>query len=147
MYCGYFQPFSTLLSWLILYSIQNVLLKWVRVRLRERQRGVEEGCLGEKQVLVTLRYSSRLWSVTGVSFPPFFSSRLAKPGRTKSKSRSSTGHPSTVKLEMDSWRWSGVYELKTQIRGVLNLVNFLVNRISHQSDVTLNLFLAVDHFL
>lgn len=46
----------------------------------------------------TLRYSSKLWMVTGISFPPFFSSMLGNPGRVKSNPRSSTEQPFIVRV-------------------------------------------------
>lgn len=49
-------------------------------------------------LLHTLRYSSRLQIVTGISFPPFFSSMLGNPGRVKSNPRSSTEQPFIVKV-------------------------------------------------
>lgn len=48
--------------------------------------------------LLTLRYSSKLWMVTGISFPPFFSSMLGNPGRVKSNPRSSTEQPFIVRV-------------------------------------------------
>lgn len=48
--------------------------------------------------LRTLRYSSKLWMVTGISFPPFFSSMLGNPGRVKSNPRSSTEQPFMVRV-------------------------------------------------
>lgn len=54
----------------------------------------------------TLRYSSKLWMVTGISFPPFFSSMLGNPGRVKSNPRSSTEQPFIVRVSNAYWRLS-----------------------------------------
>ena len=58
---------------------------------------------------LTFRYSSRLWIVTAISLPPFFSSIWGYPGKVKSKSRSSTELPSIVRLSRANCRLAGVW--------------------------------------
>lgn len=58
----------------------------------------------------TLRYSSRLWMVTGTSLPPFFNSMFGNPGRVKSKPRSSTEQPFMLRLSKACWRVSRVWQ-------------------------------------
>lgn len=61
----------------------------------------------------TLRYSSRLWMVTGTSLPPFFNSMFGNPGRVKSRPRSSTEQPFMLRLSKACCRVSRVWQIQT----------------------------------